>query len=100
MEGFAGHLSMNSRMAAIDSAFLNNGMLDRPVVDMTGLTGKYTLEYFAGRVGSGRGVPVDPNAEIVSVFDGLKALGLKLEAAKHTYDIVVVDHVERLPTEN
>ncbi len=101
MESFAGHLSMNSRMAAIDPAFLNKaGMLDRPVVDMTGLSGKYTLEYFAGRVGSGRGVPVDPNGEVVSTFDGLKALGLKLEATKHTFEILVVDHIERLPTEN
>jgi hypothetical protein len=71
MERFAGYLSMNSRMAAIDPAFLSKaGTLDRPVVDMTGLTGKYPLEYFAGRIGSGRGVPVDPNAEIVSAFNG------------------------------
>jgi uncharacterized protein (TIGR03435 family) len=30
----------------------------------------------------------------------VKTLGLKLEATKHTFDIIVVDHVERLPTDN
>jgi uncharacterized protein (TIGR03435 family) len=106
MEDLARTLSMPSRMAAKYPEFANMaGALDRPVVDMTGLTGKYTFELVAGRVGGGRagggrGAPADPDAEIVSVVDAVKTLGLKLDATKHTYDIIVVDHIERTPTEN
>ena len=38
--------------------------------------------------------------DVVGYADALKALGLRLEPAKHTFDILVVDHVERAPTEN
>jgi uncharacterized protein (TIGR03435 family) len=34
------------------------------------------------------------------MFDAMKALGLKMEPAKHAYQIVVIDHIERVPTEN
>jgi uncharacterized protein (TIGR03435 family) len=68
------------------------GALDRPVIDATGLTGKYDFVFESGREGAG--------ADVVSYADALKALGLKLEPTKHTYDVLVVDHVERTPTEN
>jgi uncharacterized protein (TIGR03435 family) len=100
MENLATMLTRFSRMGS-------PGALDRPVVDMTGLTKTYDFNFDNGRVGGGRGAgggrgTGDPpaDAEIISAFDGVKALGLKLDPAKHTYDILVINHVERVPTEN
>jgi uncharacterized protein (TIGR03435 family) len=35
-----------------------------------------------------------------SVFATLQALGLKLESRKSVVDRIVIDHVEKMPTEN
>ncbi len=101
MQDFARILTQPTRLAARFPAFANMpGALDRPVIDMTGLTAKYTFEFVSGRVGAGRGADINPDAEIVTAADALKTLGLKLEPIKHTFDIIVVDHIERMPTDN
>ena len=75
------------------------GVLDRPVADMTGLKGEYDFFLDYGVVGGGRGV--DPTGkEIVTAFDAVKALGLKLEPTKHAFEVIVIDHIEKVPTEN
>lgn len=101
MEVLARPLTMNSRYPNMP------GALDRPVIDMTGLKGTYDFSLDQGVVGGGRvrsgDAPPAPSAtepEVVTVFDALKVLGLKLEPTRHTYDILVIDHVERVPTEN
>jgi uncharacterized protein (TIGR03435 family) len=68
---------------------------EKPVVDATGLTGKYDLAM--------RWVPdtTRPDGDGPSLFTALQdQLGLKLEAKKVTIPIVVVDHAEKTPTEN
>ncbi len=95
MQDLAIMLTRFSRMPGVP------GAVDRPVVDMTGLTGVYDFDFDNGRVGGGRGVSAEPgDDEIISAFDGVKRLGLKLEPGKHTYDYIVIDHVEKVPTEN
>lgn len=93
-------------------------MADHPIVDMTGLAGKYdvTLEISmqdlmnAARA-AGAAVPppapADPSkpAEAASepggsLFTAIQALGLKLEPRKVPTPQIVVDHVEKMPTEN
>ncbi|MBZ5675824.1 MAG: TIGR03435 family protein [Acidobacteriia bacterium] len=92
------------------------GLLRRPVIDKTGLTGKYdfTLEYtpdmsgiplpppppgLAGPVSSGpAGVASDPPTSIPSAVE--KQLGLKLTSTKGKLDVIVVDRAEKVPTEN
>jgi uncharacterized protein (TIGR03435 family) len=93
-------------------------MSDHPIVDMTGLAGKYdvTLEISmqdllnAARA-AGAAVPppapADPSkpAEAASepggsLFTAIQALGLKLEPRKVPMPQIVVDHVEKTPTEN
>jgi len=76
------------------------------VIDKTGLDGKYnfTLE-FAGRWGPGGAFPErlpDGQAETApNLFDALwQQLGLRLEEKKTELDVLVVDHVDRVPTEN
>jgi uncharacterized protein (TIGR03435 family) len=88
--------------------------LDRPVVDMTGLTGNYefTLVFLpefrnmpapmmAATAGRGpapaEGTTDDAPALLAAVPD---QLGLKLDQKKAPIDLVVIDHLEKVPTEN
>ncbi len=78
------------------------------IVDKTGLTGKYdfNLEYAAGRGGIGAALAPqgtfdspDPSGGL-TILDALeKQLGLKLTKTTAPYDVLVVDHVEKVPTE-
>jgi uncharacterized protein (TIGR03435 family) len=94
--------------------------LTRPVVDQTELTGKYDFVlYFApdmSAVMGGRGgAPPPPGGggrgEIAGGGDDSETgptifvavqeqLGLKLESQKATVDVLVIDHMEKAPTEN
>jgi uncharacterized protein (TIGR03435 family) len=72
--------------------------LGGPVVDMTGLTGVYDfkLEWVPDESKSTAGGPSGP-----SIFTALQEqLGLRVRARKVPLEILVVDHVEREPTEN
>ncbi len=92
-------------------------MTDHPIVDMTGLTGKYQItldismqEIMNAARAAGANVPpaaVDPNKPAEgasdpgsSVFTSFQALGLKLEARKTPMTMIVVDSIEKMPTEN
>jgi uncharacterized protein (TIGR03435 family) len=101
------------------AAKLSNG-LDRPVIDQTGLKGKYDfkLRYDPSSMSGGRGGPKDaldpapaggdpanpisPGGDLPpSVFNALQEqLGLKLEAKKGPVDLLVIDHVLKTPTKN
>jgi uncharacterized protein (TIGR03435 family) len=51
----------------------------------------------------GRGnVPVasDPGGGGTSLADAVQSMGLKLESRKATVDQLIVDHIEKTPTEN
>ena len=67
----------------------------RPVADLTGLPGRFDIEYFFARPsGSSPGAPPDSN--LPTVFVALEEqLGLKLEARRTAVPVVVVDSVER-----
>jgi uncharacterized protein (TIGR03435 family) len=75
--------------------------LDRPVVDKTGLTGRYvfSLEYALERTGrgvvEGREPAPDPDG-LPSIFTAVQEqLGLKLEPQKGPIAFIVVDHAEK-----
>ena len=87
---------------------------DRPVVDQTGLTGRYDLGLDASRdemlnaaraagmvIDAARRAPegaTDPGGD--SVFASVQKAGLKLEPRRLPLTLLVVDHLERTPTEN
>jgi bla regulator protein BlaR1 len=74
-----------------------SNMIDRPVLDRTGLTGEFdfTIEYERDPDSTESGALVGP-----SFFKAFQQqLGLKLEAAKGPVDVLVIDHVEK-PSEN
>jgi uncharacterized protein (TIGR03435 family) len=98
--------------------------LRKPVVDKTGLTGKYDFSFqfassrimeppprnAAGPVATGQG-PAGPGGPSVPALGAIDSgtpmqtavqqeLGLKLEQKKLPVDVVVVDHLEKSPTEN
>lgn len=64
---------------------------EAPVVDKTGLTGKYSVT-----------IETWKNADVPggTVFDAVEKLGLKLEPRKVTAETVVVDQVSKTPTAN
>jgi len=72
--------------------------LHKPVTDTTGLKGKYdfTLHWIAQGAGPSTSDDTGP-----TLFRALpEQLGLRLEAKKEMIEVLVVDHVEKTPTEN
>jgi uncharacterized protein (TIGR03435 family) len=71
--------------------------LDRPVVDKTELAGVFDFEL---RWGQDQSQSTD-SASGPSIFTAVQEqLGLKLQSQKLPVEILVVDHAERVPTEN
>jgi uncharacterized protein (TIGR03435 family) len=96
--------------------------VDKPVVDMTELKGKYEVAFdltmddmkamaakagVAGMMGMPMGggdagkapadIASDPSS---SIYTSLTQMGLKLESRKAPMEILVIDRVEKMPTEN
>lgn len=80
-----------------------------PVLDKTGLTGRYdfVLEFTpdltgipmpAGVAGPRSGVASEPAATVAAAVE--QQLGLKLTAARAMLDVIVVDRAEKIPTAN
>ena len=72
----------------------------RPIVDETGLTGRYDFRIryqFLGRGAATGGAP-DPAPTVFTAVQ--EQLGLKLEPATRSYPELIIDSVEREPTEN
>jgi len=89
------------------AGLLQQGVLDRPVVDQTGLAGRYDfgLVYRPDQplLGGGRGdnppTPSDQDA-LPDIYGAVQQqLGLRLEATKTQIDVMVVDKLEK-PSEN
>lgn len=64
---------------------------DAPVVDGTGLTGKYSVTIEISQ---------NPDSSGNTIFDAVEQLGLKLEPRKVPIDILVVDQINQVPTAN
>jgi uncharacterized protein (TIGR03435 family) len=131
------HLEV-SKVSMAGFADLLTGMTDRPVVDMTGLSGNYQValdaspEELIGGMARAQGLPFgpgggggfggpggpggpdgrgggqfraqtdgaasDPSGAVVSA--SVEKLGLKLEPRKSPVESIVVDHLEKTPTDN
>ena len=90
--------------------------VDRPVVNMTNVEGRYDVAFelqptdfmaMAVRSSIASGVPLPPQAQQVldasspsAVGDALKASGLSLNPRRGPVEMLVVDSIERTPTEN
>jgi uncharacterized protein (TIGR03435 family) len=87
------------------AAFLQQVMLDRPVVDQTGIVGRYDIEVsFAPDDSQFHSMPHPPvqasDNPPANFFTAIQEqAGLKMDPAKIPTDVVVIDKVEK-PTEN
>jgi uncharacterized protein (TIGR03435 family) len=87
------------------AGFLQRGVLDRPVLDQTGLNGRFDF----GLLWRPEALPSGPgnNPPPPSDSDGLpdiytaiqQQLGLRLEATKTPTEVIVIDHLQK-PSEN
>jgi uncharacterized protein (TIGR03435 family) len=96
-----------------------SGSLDRPVQDFTGLKGTYDIDLawrpdpaidrmsssaasYSAATAASRDVTTDlPAAPTATLFTAIRdSLGLKLESRNEPVEMLVIDHVERVPTEN
>jgi uncharacterized protein (TIGR03435 family) len=77
---------------------VSNFIHDKPILDQTNLPGSFDFNFKFTL----RGMPGVANAsDNVTVFDALdKQLGLKLEMTKAPLPVIVVDSVNRKPTDN
>jgi uncharacterized protein (TIGR03435 family) len=85
------------------ASLLQRAILDRPVVDRTGLTGRYdfSLEWAPNETEFGGDVGAAPeSAAALPLFEAIQQqLGLRLEATRGPVDALVIDAAQR-PTEN
>ncbi len=124
-----GNATLNAKKETMDSlANRLSQQLSKPVTNSTGLGKKYdfTLSWSTegldqgmgmgakmaamslaagaggGGGGGGGGVPQanTPQESAPNLFAAVQSLGLKLEAKKAPVDLLVIDHLEKTPTEN
>lgn len=123
-EGGTTRMSMNpdtkemhmefSRLPITRLVQMLTAMVDRPVVDATELKGDYQVAVDLPMASmmrmaamSGNGPPPGDSNKMVeatdpgtSIFESVQKLGLKLEPRKSQLETIVVDHLEKTPTEN
>jgi uncharacterized protein (TIGR03435 family) len=96
ISGYRGKLVAKKVSMARLAEFLST-RVDRPVIDMTGISGIYdfTLEWAPDG-----NAPADsgPTADIYTAIE--QQLGLKLETRKAPVEMLVIDHAEKVPIEN
>jgi uncharacterized protein (TIGR03435 family) len=78
--------------------------IGRPVIDRTGLTGRYDFSANLQDLKAGASTDDFKSAVIQSdtpVFARLEEqLGLKLNAGREPIELLIIDHAERVPTED
>ncbi len=95
------HARLNFRASSLEEAARTFSFyFDQQVLDRTGLKGEYdfTLEY---EEDSDARVPLNPFSGLTpsTLSKALRPIGLKLEAARASIEVLVIDHVEK-PSEN
>jgi uncharacterized protein (TIGR03435 family) len=86
---------LGATMTQLAGYFSNSNGVDRPVLDLTGLTGNYAfkLEWSNPLAGT-------PDSSAPSIFTALpEQLGLKLEPRRAPVEVFVIDRAE-MPGEN
>ena len=99
--GWVGSVGSNGRVGAKDSsvasfADLLSKATDRPVIDMTGLTGLYDFDVNYTIALSA--TEADPGATLETAL--LEQLGLKLEKREMQVEVLVIEGADKVPTEN
>ena len=104
-----GKMALHAQSATLDQLTMFLSMpLRTPVIDMTGLKGRYDFEFDltafmlqqrqSAGPGEGSGEQMDPISILQAALP--QQLGLKLESRKMPVDMLVIDHLEKVPTQN
>jgi bla regulator protein blaR1 len=101
--GRPGDLGVRNANMADFRGLMQSAVLDRPVIDETGLTGRYdfTLVWTPDESQfSGMGAKIPPPTDTANAPPNLytaiqEQIGLKLEATKAPADVMVIDHVDK-----
>ncbi len=83
------------------AGLLESPQVGRPIVDETGLMGHYDFKIrLPGmrRPGADTGVPSDPAPSVFTAVE--EQLGLKLESSSKPFPQLIIDNIDRDPTEN
>ena len=110
-DSFRGTLHLERAMTMPALCDFLGGFLDKPAVDLTGLTAAYQVALDipfeevdrakraadGGRTG-GDSAPDPPGGS--AFVNVVRQLGLKLEPRRLSIEVLVVDHAEKLPAEN
>jgi uncharacterized protein (TIGR03435 family) len=113
---FANNRFEATRLTMADFAANLERFADRPIVDMSGLKGRYDFaldftpeDYHAMLIRAAISAGVNLPPEALRALDGtsdgalsdsLQQLGLKLEARKAPLDVLVIDDAQKTPTAN
>jgi len=100
-----------TKMNAIGMVDMLGRFVERPVIDMTDLKGRYDFSLDVGledilALGRAAGMSIPIQAPPSSapgtsaVFTAIQQYGLKLEPRKAPIEMLVIDHVEKTPTDN
>jgi uncharacterized protein (TIGR03435 family) len=101
--GKLGDLGVRNALMTDFTGLMQSVVLDRPVLDQTGLTGRFdfTLKWtpddsqFAG-MGGGIPPPTEAPDAPPNLYTAIQEqIGLKLEATRAPADVMVIDHVEK-----
>jgi uncharacterized protein (TIGR03435 family) len=101
-----GDLIVRNMNMAEFASWMQSGVMDKPVVDQTGLKDKYDFDLkwtpddsqfqqFRGAVPMNTPPNTDPNAPPSLYTAVQETLGLKFESTKAPDDVLVIDHVEK-----
>jgi uncharacterized protein (TIGR03435 family) len=88
------------RLPTVSAAYIHP-----PLLDLTGIQGAYDFDLYwtpKGQLSDTTGSASEASTPVneVTVFEAVdKQLGLKLEEQKHPIPVVVIDHVDRTPSE-
>lgn len=116
VDGAGAHLIAPSATLA-NLAEMISRFSERPVLDMTEIQGRYDFDLVFSadtmRGGPGGGMhgpgdahapseaPADaPGERAGSIYDSVQRYGLKLEPRKAPMEVLLLDHIEKAPTEN
>ena len=112
------HLESTGMTMKTLAELLSLGVLDRPVVDKTGLAGGYdvavdisaeeSMNLVRQQLALGQGLPGGGEGNSgetslpagSSISSSIPKLGLRLETQKLPIDVLVVDHIDKLPAAN
>jgi uncharacterized protein (TIGR03435 family) len=101
-----GDLTVRNQNMTDFAQWMQNGVMDRPVVDQTGLTDRYDFQLkwtpddsqfaaFRG-VGTGPTPPTDSANAPPALYTAItEQIGLKMGPAKVPVDVIVIDHAEK-----